>query len=388
MATLLLIIIYLTFISLGLPDALLGGGWPVMQAEFGVPFSFAGLVSMIITGGTILSSIFSSRILNYFGTGRVTLVSVAMTALALFGFAQAPSFEWLILAAIPLGLGGGAVDAGLNAFIAGHYESRHMSWLHCFWGVGALSGPLLLSAILARGGTWRSGYLLIGLVQVILVTALFFSLPLWTRISGRSTHKAAPVEAGHPHLFFPLKIRGVKTALLVYFCYCGIEAIMGLWGGSYLFKTKGLNPASAAAWVSLFYASLTLGRFLTGFLTYKVANKNLIRAGCLLILSGVGLMLFHLPLPFTLSGFLLVGLGCAPIFPCMLHETPDRFGAANAQAVMGFQMAVAYIGATFLPPLFGFIASAISMDVLPIFLLGCATILLFGSEALRNIFGR
>jgi fucose permease len=386
MATLLLIIIYLTFISLGLPDALLGGGWPVMQAEFGVLYGFAGLVSMIITGGTILSSIFSSRILKLFGTGRVTLVSVAMTALALFGFAQAPSFAWLILAAIPLGIGGGAVDAGLNSFIAGHYESRHMSWLHCFWGVGALSGPLLLSAILARGGTWRSGYLLIAWAQVVLVTALFFSLPLWTEISRRPAHETARVAAGHPPLFFPLKIPGVKTALLVYFCYCGIEAVMGLWGGSYLFKTRGLDPASAAAWVSLFYASLTLGRFLTGFLTYKLANKNLIRAGCLLILSGVSLMLFHLPLPLTLSGFLLTGLGCAPVFPCMLHETPDRFGAANAQAIMGFQMAVAYIGATFLPPLFGFIASATSMDLLPIFLLGCATLLLFGSETLRNIF--
>ncbi len=387
MATLLLIIIYLTFISLGLPDALLGGGWPVMQAEFGVPFGFAGLVSMIITGGTILSSIFSSRIIKQFGTGWVTAVSVAMTALALFGFAKAPSFVWLILAALPLGLGGGAVDAGLNAFIAGHYESRHMSWLHCFWGIGALSGPLLLSAILARGGTWRSGYLLIASAQVVLVTALFFSLPLWNKIGRRPIDEAAPVVAGHPPLFFPLKIRGVKIALLVYFCYCGIEATMGLWGGSYLFKTRGLNPASAAAWVSLFYASLTLGRFLTGFITYKVANKNLIRAGCLVILSGVSLMLFQLPLPFTLSGFLLVGLGCAPIFPCMLHETPDRFGAANAQAIMGFQMAVAYIGATFLPPAFGFIASAISMDLLPIFLLGCVAILLFGSEALRNIFG-
>jgi fucose permease len=387
MATLLLIIIYLTFISLGLPDALLGGGWPVMQAEFGVHYGFAGLVSMIITGGTILSSIFSSRILDRFGTGRVTAVSVAMTALALFGFARAPSFVWLILAAIPLGLGGGAVDAGLNAFIAGHYESRHMSWLHCFWGIGALSGPLLLSAILARGGTWRSGYLLIASAQVVLVTILFFSIPLWNKIGRRPIDAAAPVADCHPHLFFPLKIRGVKTALLVLFCYCGIEATLGLWGGSYLFKTRGLSPASAAAWVSLFYANLTLGRFLTGFLTYKIANNNLIRAGCLVILSGVSLMLFHLPLPLTLSGFLLTGLGCAPVFPCMLHETPDRFGAMNAQAIMGFQMAVAYIGATFLPPLFGFIASATSMNLLPIFLLGFVAILLFGSEALRNIFG-
>ncbi len=406
MATMLLIIIYISFISLGLPDALLGSAWPVMQPEFGVTYGFAGLASMIISGGTILSSVFSSRILKRFGTGRVTAFSVGLTALALFGFSLAPSFWWLLAAAVPLGLGAGSVDSGLNAFVAEHYESRHMSWLHSFWGVGALSGPLLLSWILGRGGSWRSGYLCIAVVQVVLVSGLFLSVPLWDKVRHRVSGEAAPegtaspgvapdgstraktrVEAesgGHISLFFPLKLRGAKLALVAFFFYCGIEATMGLWGGSYLVKTKGLGPATAATFVSLFYACITLGRFLTGFITFHVSNKNLIRAGGIVILVGVGLMLAPAPLFFTLAGFLLVGFGCAPIYPCMLHETPDRFGAANSQAIMGFQMAVAYVGSTLLPPTFGFIASASSLSLLPFFLLAYIFLLMASSETLRK----
>jgi fucose permease len=387
MATALLIIIYIAFISLGLPDALLGGAWPVMQPELGVPYGFAGLASMTITGGTIISSVFSSRVLRRFGTGLVTAVSVSLTALALFGFALAPSFWWILAAALPLGLGAGAVDAGLNAFVAERYESRHMSWLHSFWGLGALSGPLLLSALLRGGGRWRSGYLIIALFQALLVLALFLSLPLWDRVKPRlaGTGEGAAARVAHKPLFFPLKVRGVKLALAAFFFYCGIELCMGLWGGSYLFKTKGLAPAQAATWVSLFYASITLGRFLTGFLTYRVSNRGLIRFGSLVILTGILLLALPLPLPFTLAGFLLIGLGCAPIFPCMLHETPTRFGVDNAQAIMGFQMAVAYIGSTLLPPAFGFVASATSMGILPYFLLACIALLIAASERLGSV---
>jgi len=388
MATLLLIIIYMAFISLGLPDALLGSGWPVMQAELAVPYGYAGLVSMIISGGTIVSSVFSSRVLRRFGTGRVTAFSVAGTALALFGFAFSPSFWWLLAAAVPLGLGAGAVDAGLNAYVAEHYESRHMSWLHSFWGLGALTGPLLLSAILRGGGRWRSGYLTVALVQVGLVLLLFISLPLWTRLRPRFAAEGAEEERPHQSLFFPLKVRGVKLALVAFFFYCGIEATMGLWGGSYLFKVKGLDPASSATWVSLFYASITLGRFLSGFITYRVSNRNLMRAGSLVILTGVLLLAAPLPLPLALAGFLLVGLGCAPIYPCMLHETPVRFGADNAQAIMGFQMAVAYIGSTLLPPAFGFISAASTLGILPFFLLAYTALHIGASETLRRRLSR
>ena len=385
MATLLLVIIYLAFISLGLPDALLGAGWPVMQPEFGVPFGFAGLVSVVISAGTIVSSVVSSRVLRRFGTGKVTAVSVGATALALLGFSMAPSFWWLPLAAIPLGLGAGAVDAGLNAYVAEHFESRHMSWLHSFWGVGALSGPLLLAALLSGGGSWRTGYLTIGLVQVGLVVVLAASIPLWSRVRSLKTEGATPVETEHQPLFFPLKVRGVKFALVAFFFYCGIEATMGLWGGSFLNHAKGLDPATAAGWVSAFYASITAGRMATGFVTMKVSNRDLIRAGCVVIGLGLALMVLPLPLPATLSGFLLVGLGCAPIFPCMLHETPVRFGSTQAQAIMGFQMACAYTGTTVLPPAFGFVAQVTTTAWMPFLLIAFALVLALGTEKVRNL---
>ncbi len=388
MATLLLILIYAAFISLGFPDALLGAGWPAMQPEFNVPYGQAGLVQMVISGGTIIASIFSGRILRRFGTGKVTVVSVALTAIALFGFACSPSFGWLFLAAIPLGLGAGAVDAGLNAFVATHYESRHMSWLHCFWGIGALSGPLLISVFLAQGSSWRYGYLSIAILQVLLVGVLIAAIPLWGKVRD---HKTADVNhSDEPALSFAnlLGIKGVKWALVTFLFYCSIESLMGLWGGSFLFKVKGLDAASAAAVVSLFYASIALGRFLTGFVTYKLSNAALIRGGILMIVVGIVLMLLPLPLYFTLAGFFLVGLGCAPVFPCLLHETPVRFGAKEAPALMGVQMAAAYIGSTFAPPLFGVIASWDFLELFPVFLLGCGMVLLLGAEKTGNLRAR
>ena len=378
----LLLVIYLAFISLGLPDAVLGSAWPVMQPRFAVSYASAGWVSMLISAGTILSSIFATRLLGRFGVGRVTLASVALTALALFGFAGSPSFAGLLLAAVPLGLGAGAVDAGLNAFVAGHYESRHMSWLHSFWGVGALAGPFLLSAVLARGGDWRTGYALIGSLQAILVGVLFFALPLWGKVRPRAADGRASVYPAHRPMLYPLEVRGVKTALLVFFCYCGIEATLGLWGASFLVKAKGLEPVPAARWVSFYYAGITAGRFLTGFLSFRVSNANLIRAGCLAIAAGI--LLLAGPLPLALAGLVLIGFGCAPVFPCMLHATPERFGASDSQAIMGFQMAVAYAGTTLLPPAFGFLASAKSLSLLPFFLFAYAAVLAAGTEALRR----
>jgi fucose permease len=378
----LLFVIYCAFVSLGLPDALLGGAWPVMQPEFGVSYASAGWVSMTLSAGTILSSVFTTRLLKRFGIGRVVAASVALTAGALFGFASATSFAALFLAAVPLGLGAGAVDAGLNAFVAEHYASRHMSWLHSFWGLGALSGPFLLSAVLARAGSWRSGYLLIGSVQAALAVALLLILPVWGKVRRQAAAGHIPSSGAHPSLLHPLRVRGVKTALGAFFCYCGVEATLGLWGASFLVKARGLDAAAAARWVAGYYAGITAGRFLAGFLTYRVSNDNLIRSGCAAIVAGALLILS--PLPFALAGFLLVGLGCAPVFPCMLHETPRRFGAGHSQAIMGFQMAVAYAGTTLLPPAFGFLAAGTSLSALPFFLLACAAVLAGGAEALRG----
>lgn len=390
MATFFLILIYFAFISLGLPDSLLGVTWPVMQPGFQVPYSFAGIASMVISGGTIVSSLLSGRVIQRFGTGRVTVTSVLLTAVALLGFSLSPSFGWIVLLAVPLGLGAGAIDAGLNEYVAEHYEAHHMSWLHCFWGVGAMSGPLIMSRLIANNHSWRTGYLVVALIQFVLVGLLFFSLPYWSRVSN-ARPEVKDGEASHPGnqkpaargVFYPMQITGVKTVLIAFLFYCGIEVTVGLWGSSYLVHTRGLDTAAAAAWVSAYYGSITVGRLISGFVTMKIDNKKLIRSGQIIILSGVILLFLPLPPVFALAGFILIGLGCAPIFPSMLHETPVRFGRENAQLVMGFQMAAAYIGSTFLPPIFGFIASNFGMSLLPAFLLIYIAAMLASSEQIN-----
>jgi Fucose permease len=396
MATFLLLMIYFAFISLGLPDSLLGATWPVMQPGFHVAYSFAGIASMVISGGTIISSLLSGRVIKRFGTGKVTFVSVLMTAVALLGFSFSPSFTWILVMAIPLGLGAGAVDSGLNEYIAEHYQARHMSWLHCFWGIGAMSGPLIMSQMILHNHPWRSGYLVVSLIQFALVIVLFFSLPIWTKVSEPSRSEVSqetvshtdPQETAKTGFFSPLKIRGVRYVLIAFFFYCGIEATMGLWGSSYLVRARGLDAATAAVWVSFFYGSITVGRLIAGFVTLKINNNVLIRIGELTIAVGIVLLFLPLPALCALIGFILIGLGCAPIFPSMLHETPVRFGKQNAQAVMGFQMAVAYIGSTFLPPLFGFIASNTSISLLPVFVLIYIAALLTSSEWVNHILAK
>lgn len=397
MITLLLFLIYAAFISLGLPDGLLGVAWPVMQQEYAVPVSWAGIVSMVGSVNTIISSVLSGRILARFGTGLVTFVSVLMTAVALLGVSLAPSFLWLMLLAIPLGLGAGSVDAGLNHYVAKQYQAHHMSWLHCFWGIGAMSGPVIISRIMTQGDSWRNGYLMVALVQFGLTVLLFVTLPLWDKVAKLKgkTAVADPVVAASPSsaptavgnsrsLFSPLQIAGVKPVLTVFLFYCGIEATMGLWGSSFLIHVKGVDVATAAVWVSLFFGSITLGRFISGFITMRVSSLALIRSGEIAILVGVLCFLLPLPSLFAMVGFVLVGLGCAPIFPTMLHQTPARFGNADAQNIMGFQMAVAYTGASFLPPFLGIVAGATTFAVFPMFLLLYIGLMLVSSEQLNR----
>jgi len=384
MITLILIIIYLAFISLGLPDSLLGSAWPVMQIDLSVSFSSAGIISMIISGGTIISSLLSGRIINRFGTGKVTFVSVLMTAVALFGFSISPSFIWLCIMAIPLGLGAGSVDAALNNFVALHYKAMHMSWLHCFWGVGATSGPIIMSFFLAKNSGWQNGYLTIAIIQLSLVFLLFITLPMWKKLENKDK-KAVDEEGGSTEKIKPFKIPGVKLALVSFVCYCSVEATAGLWGSSYLVNFKGLSAESAARGVSLFYGGITIGRLLAGFLTMKFNNTKLIRMGQVICIIGAVSLMLPLPIYFSLIGLILIGLGCAPIYPSMLHETPNRFGKKESQSIMGLQMAFAYIGSTFMPPIVGLIASKTTIGILPYFLLGLILIMLIGSEKI-NIF--
>lgn len=382
MATFFLILIYLAFISLGLPDSLLGSAWPAMGPALGAPLSGAGAVSLIITCGTITSSLFSGRLIRKLGTGKLTCISVAMTAGALLGFSLAPSFGWLCLLAVPLGLGAGAVDAGLNQYVAVHYASRHMNWLHCCWGLGATTGPLILSACLSGGGGWRQGYLVISVIQWTLTAVLLFSLPQWKR--ERAAETAIQVDAGPVR---PLTLPGAKSALVCFLFYCAMESTTGLWGSSYLTGARGVPAERAAGWISLFYLGITAGRLLAGFATRRWNNKTLIRLGAALCGGGVLLLLLPLPVWTAPAAFALLGLGCAPIYPAMLHETPNRFGETASQAMMGVQMACAYVGNLTVPPAFGLLAGWVGAGALPVCLLLVLVGLVLCSERVNRILG-
>ncbi|HOK43998.1 MAG TPA: MFS transporter [Thermoclostridium caenicola] len=382
MRTLLLVIIYLAFISLGLPDSLLGTAWPAAYRELGVSVSMAGFLYAVVSFGTIISSLNSGRIIRRFGTGVTTTVSVAMTAAALLGFSVSPSFGIMFFFAIPLGLGAGSVDAALNNYVALHYGARHMNWLHSFWGIGASLGPAIMSFCLTRG-SWRSGYATIGWIQTALVMVLIGSLPLWTRLSAASK---AGQNAGRIFSAKELvKMPGARQVLIAFFCYCAVEATAGLWGSSFLVLTKGIAPDTAASWVSLYYFGITFGRLLSGFLTLRISNKNLVRLGQGLIVLGILLIMTASMDVVLLCGFFTIGLGCAPIFPALIHDTPENFGSEASQSFMGLQMACAYVGTTVMPPLFGFLGENLSMGLLPIYLLVNTLVMVAMLERLNRI---
>ncbi len=383
MTSILLIIIYIAFISLGLPDSLLGSAWPSMYEGMNVPVSYAGIVSMIIAGGTIVSSLASDKIIRKFGTGAVTAVSVCMTAAALFGFSISGQFWQLCLWAVPYGLGAGSVDAALNNFVALHYESRHMSWLHCFWGIGATAGPYIMGICLTGGFGWNFGYLSISVIQFVLTAMLLLSLPMWKKMS----QKAEEEHEKHQELGIMklLKLPGAKAVLCAFLCYCALESTTGLWASSYLVLEKGISAEKAAAWASLFYLGITIGRLISGFITHKLGDKNMVRLGQ--IIAGVGVLILFLPLSeyVTLVGLIAIGLGCAPIYPSLLHETPDNFGPELSQAIMGIQMACAYVGSTFMPPVFGLIVEHISIQFYPLYLLLFVAIMVIMVEKLNRV---
>lgn len=368
MIHLLLVIIYLAFISLGLPDALLGSAWPSMYPALGVPVSYAGIISMIIALGTIVSSLMSDRVTIKLGAGKVTAISVAMTAMALFGFSFSHSFLALCLCAIPYGLGAGSVDAALNNYVALHYESKHMSWLHCMWGVGASVGPYIMGFILTGGGVWNSGYRIIGVLQVVLTVILVLSLPLWKQSSERNGEENTPRKA--LPLTQIIRIPGAKAVMLCFFCYCAIEQTAGLWAASYLNLYKGVPAETAAGFASMFFLGITIGRAFSGFITMKLNDTQMVKLGLGIIAVGIFGMLLPVGSWSAVAGLIIIGLGCAPIYPSMIHSTPERFGAEQSQAIIGVQMASAYIGTCAMPPLFGILAETISVALLPMYLLG------------------
>lgn len=367
MIHLLLAIIYLSFISLGLPDALLGAAWPNIYVDLQTSVSYAGIIFMIISAGTVVSSLMSDRLTYHLGTGKLTAISVGMTAIALFGFSTSNSFLMLCLWAVPYGLGAGSVDASLNNYVALHYEGYHMSWLHCMWGVGATVGPYVMGYMLSGGHSWTSGYRIIAMLQVGLTLILFLSLPLWKeRRNVKDGEEAATGEV--LSLGEVLKIPGVKEIMVTFFCYCALEQTTGLWASSYLVMYKGVAPDMAASFASMFFIGITVGRAVNGFMTLKFNDNQLIRLGQMIVAAGILAMLLPLGNTVSLVGFVLIGLGCAPIYPCIIHSTPENFGADKSQAVIGVQMASAYVGNIVMPPLFGVIAEHITIWLLPVYL--------------------
>ena len=374
----LLSIIYISFISLGLPDSLLGAGWPVMQGELDVPLSFAGIVSMTIACGTILSSLAAEKVGRKFGTGLVTAISVCMTAVALLGFSCSTRFWMLILWAIPYGLGAGAVDAALNNYVALHYASRHMSWLHCFWGVGASVSPYIMSYSLSHT-TWESGYRTVAILQMILTACLFLSLPLWKK--GEAVQDQLPPTRSLSQV---LKIRGVPGVLITFFAYCALESTAGLWAATYLVESRGVDVETAAAFASMFYLGITAGRAVSGFISDQLGDRNMIRLGLAVMAGGV-IMIFVPVKAVALAGLLITGFGCAPIYPSIIHATPHNFGKENSLALVGIQMASAYTGSTLMPPLFGLIAQHISPALFPVYLYLFVVIMITMSERLNKL---
>ena len=392
MSTLLLLVIYAAFIGLGIPDSLFGTAWPAIHEELNVMVSLAGCVSVLISGGTIVSSLLSSKLIGRFGTGRVTAVSTSLTAAALLGFSLSENLPQIMLAAIPLGLGAGAVDTALNHYVALYYKAKHMNFLHCFYGIGVSLSPYLMSYALsgntaAGWADWRSGYRMVFQIQLVIALITILALPLWKRAGHEAPVSGKPGEpdasgkdcyalrdgslpdresSGRIRVW---KIPGVRVVWLVFIGSCALEYTCGSWGSTFLVQVKEMSAGAAAEIVTLYYAGMAAGRFLSGLLSAKLSGWRLIRIGQGIIL--IALLLLILPLPAAAAGIgmFCVGLGNGPIFPNLLHLTPVHFGKERSGDVMGTQMAASYLGIMLMPPIFGLLAQNIGAELFPYYLL-------------------
>ncbi|MEE1330153.1 MAG: MFS transporter [Acutalibacteraceae bacterium] len=382
MYSFLLALIYIAFISLGLPDSLLGSGWPVMHTELGVPVSFMGIISMVISGGTIISSLLSDRLTRKLETKTVTVISVLLTVIALFGFSISNRFWMLIVFAVPYGLGAGAIDAALNNYVALHYKAKHMSWLHCFWGVGTIVSPFIMGYALTNH-TWNSGYRIVGLIQLAISVLLIVTLPVWK--VNKTTDEKVGKSVG---LIGALKIKGVPFLLIGFFSYCAAEATTMQWASTYFAEVKKIPAERAAALASLFYIGITAGRFISGFITDKLGDRKMILIGTAVLICGIIALL--IPTDSYIAAFiafLVIGFGCAPIYPCIIHSTPNNFGAENSGAIIGIQMASAYVGSTFIPPLFGLLGNSAGFEIMPIYILAFFILMITMTELTFRIAG-
>lgn len=401
MFSILLLMIYLAFISLGLPDALLGSAWPIMYQEFAVPVSYSGTVFMIICGGTILSSLNSEKLNRRFGTGKITAISVFLTAIALFGFSISHSFLMLCLFAIPYGLGAGSVDAALNHYVALHYSSRHMSWLHCMWGLGASVGPYIMGFVLQRGEPWNRGYLIVSIIQFILAIILFCSLSLWKKnpeelkengsnapvgMEGKATSDGAEAPKQRAlSLKEVFAIPGAKECMASFYSYCALEQTVGLWAGSFMVLALGMEENLAASFVALYYFGITFGRFLSGFFTMKWKDEQLVLGGSAIVFFGIFLLFTPWSKAMVLPALILIGLGCAPVYPSVIHSTPYNFGVEHSSALIGAQMASAYVGTLIMPPLFGVLGRSFSMKLFPYYSMFLLLLMIFAYRRMLQV---
>lgn len=361
---LLAAIIYIAFISLGLPDSMLGAAWPMMYADLNVPISYAGFISMTVCGGTVVSSIMYSRLARRIPTGIVTAISVAMTAIALMGFSFAPTFPAIIALAVILGLGAGAVDAGLNNYVAIHFKARAMSFLHASWGIGTTVGPFLLSYLISIGYGWREGYRILSTGQFIICIMLFVSLPLWKKAENAENCEAtAPIPE-----YRRFCKRAVIPAILAFFAYCSMENTAMIWSATFLVEARGFSEGLAAVSAGVLFWGMTAGRLFSGFISDRLGDRKMLAIGETASLIAILLIAF-IPGRLSVAALFLLGFGFGPIYPSMIHQTPEYFGVERSSEIMGLEMASAYVGSMFMPPVFGLIGRRISMDVFPLFAL-------------------
>lgn len=380
MYLLLLAVIYLAFVSLGLPDSLLGAAWPTIHSEINIPISYMGILSMIISGMAIITSIEAEKLTKKFSTRVVTAFSILLTAVGMWGFSCSKSFLEMIFWTIPYGIGGGAIDAALNNYVALHYKSKHINWLHCFWGVGTIVSPYIMSYAVKQYH-WSVGYKLVAIIQLFIFAIFMLSFPLWkVNESKEENEESSPLKIREV-----INIKGVKYILIAFFCYCAAEATNMLWASSFLEVERAASKELAAAYGSLFFIGITLGRFISGLLSEKLSDTELVKLGNILAIIACFIIIVPNQI-ISVIGFVLIGLGCSPIYPCIIHSTPVIFGKEKSQAIIGVQMACAYIGSTFMPPVFGLIANHISMKLMPFFVLFFLLILLFTyNKALKLI---
>ena len=365
-AKLLLIVIYLGFIGLGLPDSVLGAAWPVMHSDLGVNVDVLGIITAVSCVCGIISSLMSARLISRFGVGKVTFVSTLLTALGLLLYSISGSFFFLCLVTVPSGIGAGAIDAGLNNYVALHYSASHMSFLHCFYGVGVMVSPVFMAIALKGDGSWRNGYRYVFIIQLFIALVMLIAIPMWNKAHGETTPEPAEKKTKILTGKELVKLKNFKAVLFIFFAACSVECTLGAWGGTFLNSAKGFSPSAAAGGVTLFFAGLALGRFLSGVLSSKLSSMKIIFTGLSFVAAGLALML----LPFSvtaLGGLFLGGFGIGPVYPNIMHLTPKIFGEENSQSVMGTQQAAAYCGVLFMPALFGAVAGNIGAYLLPVY---------------------